>query len=85
MKSLLILPIMLLLGVTMIFGQEKSVQSGNILFHTIAKRDVKANAEKFESCKLERSAGGEAAAAEDEAATIMATMVAAMLKDRKGS
>ena len=51
-----------------------------------AIKSARPNPEKFESCKLERSAVGEAAAAaEDEAATMMATMVAAMLKDRKGS
>ena len=55
MKSLFTLSFVLLLGVTVLFGQEKTAQSGNILFHAIAKKDVKANAEKFES-KIDLSA-----------------------------
>lgn len=49
MKSLFILTITFLLGLSSVLGQEKNIQSGNVLFHTIAKKSIKANATIFES------------------------------------
>ena len=55
MKSLFILSFALLVGFSTFFGQEKAANSGNILFHTITKKGVKANTQDFES-KIDLSA-----------------------------
>jgi len=49
MKKILLL-LVACLGIAMVvFAQEKSAQSGSILFHAINKKDVKANTKTFKS------------------------------------
>lgn len=49
MKTLITLTFSLLLALSTVFGQEKTNQSGNILFHATAKKEVTANATQFVS------------------------------------